>query len=43
VQEQLEEEMYVIEEAVKTDKTGWFKRAGWLEFFKDWNLVYLGH
>jgi hypothetical protein len=43
VREQLEEEMYVMEEAAKTDKTGWFKRAGWLEFFKDRNLVYLGH
>jgi hypothetical protein len=43
VREQLEEEMYVMEEAAKTDKTGWFKRAGWLEFFKDRNLVYLGY
>jgi hypothetical protein len=43
VREQLEEEMHVMEEAAKTDKTGWFKRAGWLEFFKDRNLVHLGH
>jgi hypothetical protein len=43
VREQLEEEMHVIKEAAKTNKTGWFKRAGWLEFFKDRNLVHLGH
>lgn len=39
----LEEDMQVMEEAAKTDKTGWFKRAGWLEHFKDRNLAHLGH
>jgi hypothetical protein len=43
VREQLNEDMDVMEDAAKTDKTGWFKRAGWLEFFKDRNLVHLAH
>jgi hypothetical protein len=34
VQKQLEEETQVIEDVAKTDKTGWFKRTGWLEFLK---------
>jgi hypothetical protein len=41
VREQLDEDMDVMEDAAKTYKTGWFKRAGWLEFFKDRNLVHL--
>jgi hypothetical protein len=32
-----------MEEAVKTDKTGWFKRIGWLLFLKGRNLAYLGY
>lgn len=43
VREQLDEDMDVMRDAAKTDKTGWFKRTGWLEFFKDRNLVYLAH
>jgi hypothetical protein len=27
----------------KTDKTGWFKRTGWLEHFADRNLMHLAH
>ncbi|KAF1934619.1 hypothetical protein EJ02DRAFT_516885 [Clathrospora elynae] len=30
-------------EAAKTDKTGWFKRTGWLEHFGNRNLVHLAH
>ncbi|KAH6619076.1 hypothetical protein C7974DRAFT_342236, partial [Boeremia exigua] len=30
-------------DAAKTDKTGWFKRTGWLEFLKGRNLVHLAH
>ena len=30
-------------EAAKTDKTGWFKRTGWLEHFADRNLIHLAH
>jgi tagatose-1,6-bisphosphate aldolase non-catalytic subunit AgaZ/GatZ len=37
VRKQLEEEIQVIEDAAKTDKTGWFKRTGWLEFLKGRN------
>ncbi|KAL1640843.1 hypothetical protein SLS61_010226, partial [Didymella pomorum] len=43
MRKQLEDDMQVIEDAAKTDKTGWFKRTGWLEFFKDRNLVHLAH
>jgi superfamily II DNA helicase RecQ len=43
VRKQLEEDSYIMEEAAKTDKTGWFKRTGWLAFFKGRNLVHLGH
>jgi hypothetical protein len=32
-----------MEEAVKTDKTGWFKRTGWLPFLKGRNLAHLGY
>lgn len=42
-QQEVEEELQTLEEAAKTDKTGWFKRTGWLEFFKDRNLVHLAH
>jgi hypothetical protein len=34
-QEIIEQELQVLDEAAKTDKTGWFKRTGWMEFFKD--------
>jgi superfamily II DNA helicase RecQ len=30
-------------EAAKTDKTGWFKRTGWLEHLANRNLVHLAH
>jgi hypothetical protein len=40
-QQEVEEELQTLEETAKTDKTGWFKRTGWLEFFKDRNLVHL--
>jgi hypothetical protein len=43
VRKQLEEDIQVMEDAAKTDKTGWFKRTGWLEFLKGWNLAYLAH
>jgi hypothetical protein len=33
VRQQLEEDLLVMEEAAKTDKTGWFKKTGWLVFF----------
>jgi superfamily II DNA helicase RecQ len=42
-QQEVEEELQTLEDAAKTDKTGWFKRTGWLEFFKDRNLVHLAH
>ena len=42
-QREVEQELETLEEAAKTDKTGWFKRTGWLEFFKDRNLVHLAH
>jgi hypothetical protein len=35
--------MDVMGDAAKTDKTGWFKRTGWLEHFKGRNLAHLGH
>ncbi|RAQ98931.1 recq family helicase [Stemphylium lycopersici] len=40
-QQEVEEELQTLEETAKTDKTGWFKQTGWLEFFKDRNLVHL--
>jgi hypothetical protein len=40
---QLEKDMDVIGDAAKTDKTGWFKRVGWLEHLKDRNLAHLGY
>jgi hypothetical protein len=32
-----------MEDVAKTDKTGWFKRTGWLEFLKGRNLAHLAH
>jgi hypothetical protein len=32
-QQAVEKELQVLEDAAKTDKTGWYKRTGWLEFF----------
>jgi len=42
-QQEIEDELQTLEAAAKTDKTGWFKHTGWLEFFKDRNLTYLAH
>ncbi|KAI9881854.1 MAG: Superkiller protein 3, partial [Watsoniomyces obsoletus] len=42
-QEIIEQELQVLDEAAKTDKTGWFKRTGWMEFFKDRNLSHLAY
>ncbi|OSS43486.1 hypothetical protein B5807_11973 [Epicoccum nigrum] len=42
-QQEVEEELQTLEEAAKTDKTGWFKRTGWLEFLKDRNLAHLAY
>lgn len=42
-QQQIQEELQILEAAAKTDKTGWFKRTGWLEFFKGRNLKHLVH
>ncbi|KAF3037094.1 hypothetical protein E8E12_005610 [Didymella heteroderae] len=42
-QQEIEEELQTLEEAAKADKTGWFKRTGWLGFFKDRNLAHLAH
>jgi len=30
-------------EVAKTDKTGWFKRTGWLEHFANRNFIHLAH
>jgi hypothetical protein len=39
-----EERAYVMEEeAAKTDKTGWFKRTGWLEHLAKRNRKHLAH
>jgi hypothetical protein len=39
-----EEKAQVIDAQVaKTDKTGWFKRTGWLEHFANRNLMHLAH
>jgi hypothetical protein len=43
VRNQLEEDIQVMEDVAKTDKTGWFKRTGWLEFLKGRNLAHLAH
>ncbi|KAL1640171.1 hypothetical protein SLS61_010262, partial [Didymella pomorum] len=42
-QQEIEEELQTLEAAAKIDKTGWFKRTGWLEFLKDRNLAHLAH
>jgi hypothetical protein len=42
-QQEVEEELQTLEEAAKTDKPGWFKRTGWLEFLKDRNLAHLAY
>jgi len=42
-QQEEEKELQTLEGAAKTDKTGWFKRTGWLDFFKDRNLKHLAH
>jgi hypothetical protein len=42
-QQQIQEELQIFNVAAKTDKTGWFKRTGWLEHFKERNLVHLAH
>jgi hypothetical protein len=34
VRKGIEDEIHVTEEAVKTDKIGWFKRTGWLPLLK---------
>ncbi|KAF1934999.1 hypothetical protein EJ02DRAFT_428835 [Clathrospora elynae] len=38
-----EEAQVMDAEAAKTDKTGWFKRTGWLEHLANRNLVHLAH
>jgi hypothetical protein len=43
MRKQLEKEMQVMAEATKTDKTGWFKRTGWLTFLEGRNLAHLGY
>jgi hypothetical protein len=43
VQKEIEDDMQVIEEAAKTNKTNWFKRTEWLLFLKSRNLAYLGY
>ncbi|KAF2626978.1 hypothetical protein BU25DRAFT_469294 [Macroventuria anomochaeta] len=40
---EIEQELQTLKEAARTDETGWFKRTGWLEFFKDRNLAHLAH
>ncbi|KAH8631099.1 hypothetical protein IG631_12781 [Alternaria alternata] len=35
--------MQVIAKAAKTNKTGWFKRTGWLSFLQGRNLAHLGY
>ena len=42
-QQEIKEELQTLEAAAKINKTGWFKRTGWLEFFKDRILAYLAH
>jgi hypothetical protein len=34
-QQEVEKQLQLLEDAPKTDRTGWFKRTGWLQFFKD--------
>jgi hypothetical protein len=42
-QQAVEKELQVLEDAAKTDKTGWYKRTGWLEFFQACNLAHVAH
>ena len=42
-QQEIEEELQTLEAAAKIDKTGWFKRTGWLEFLKDRNLAHVAY
>jgi hypothetical protein len=43
-QQVYEEEAKILDaEAAKTDRTGWFKRTGWLEHFAQRNLAHLAH
>jgi hypothetical protein len=39
----VEKELQVLEDAAKTDRTGWYKRTGWTGFLKDRNLTLLAH
>jgi hypothetical protein len=41
VRKQINDDMQVMEEAAKTDKTGWFTRTKWLPFLKGRNLAHL--
>jgi superfamily II DNA helicase RecQ len=43
VRKQIDDDMQVMEEAAKTDKTGWFTRTKWLPFLKGRNLAHLGY
>ncbi|KAL6169147.1 hypothetical protein ACJQWK_05505 [Exserohilum turcicum] len=43
MRKQLEEKTQVIEPTAKIDKTGWFKRMGWLTFLEGRNLAHLGY
>jgi hypothetical protein len=43
VRKQIDDEMQVMEEAVKTDETGWLTRTKWLPFLKGRNLAHLGY
>lgn len=42
-QQLVESELQRLEEATNTDKAGWFKRTGWLDFLKDRNLKHLSY
>lgn len=42
-QQEVEEELQALEAGVKTEKTSYIMRIGWLEFLKDWNLKHLAH
>jgi hypothetical protein len=42
-QELVKEDLQVLEDAAKTDRTGWYKRTGWISFLKDRNLTLLAH
>jgi hypothetical protein len=42
-QESVEQDLQILEDAAKTDRTGWYKRTGWTSFLKDRNLTLLAH